>query len=138
MVERKRQLSLDFTPGLTAQFRTLEDLLANAVHRSRLGVEGVARELDMGASELTRRLNAHVAAKEGDVSNRPLRVADMLGIVKATGDHRPVHWLIETFLEDPDVKRAQAIDLISSMLPMLQSALEASGIAASAPAKGKR
>jgi hypothetical protein len=128
-------MSLNFEPGLTAQFRSLEDVCSNAVYRSRLGVDGVARELDMGASELTRRLSAHVQSKEGDVSNRPLRVADLVEIVKATGDHRPVYWLIESFLQDADAKRNQALEALASMAPAFLQLMSEAGIAVP---KGKR
>lgn len=135
MVSRTQQMSLNFEPGLTAQFRSLEDVCSNAVYRSRLGVDGVARELDMGASELTRRLSAHVQSKEGDVSNRPLRVTDLVEIVKATGDHRPIYWLIESFLQDPEVKKAQAVDLLVTMAPTFLQLIADAGIAVP---KGKR
>ena len=123
------QLSMSFEPGLTAQHRTLEDCLAAVVHNFRGGVESVAAHLDMAPSELSRRLNAHVQAKDGDASNRPLRVADLIGIVEATGDYRPIYWLAEKFLRDPEAQRTAAIQQIGALAPVLLALAEQAGIA---------
>lgn len=124
---RSQQLALDFEPGLTAKHRTLEDCCAAVVHNARVGVDGVAAALDMSPSELSRRLNAHVPAKEGDVHNRPLRVGDLVGIVQTTGDFRPIYWLIEKFLRDPEAQRTQAINQLAQTMPIIEALLEQAG-----------
>ena len=128
MVERTRQLALNFEPGLTARFRCVEDVVAHVVHNSRKGVEGVAADIDMGASELTRRLNAHVEAKAGDISNRPLRVADMVGVMRSTKDYRPIHYLIEEFLQDPEAMRDLALQQIPHAVALLAALAEQAGV----------
>lgn len=122
------QLALNFEPGLTARFKSLEDCVAHTVHNSREGVDGVAGKLDMGASELSRRLNAHLAAKEGDTNNRPLRVADLVAVMRATGDYRPVHWLIEEFLQDPQAVRQMALAQIPAAVQLLAALAEQAGV----------
>jgi hypothetical protein len=89
-VSAREQLPLNFEPGLTVKFRTLEDCCAHVVHSSREGVDGVAGYLDMAPSELSRRLNAHLPQHQGDTNNRPLRVGDFVGIIAKTKDLRPV------------------------------------------------
>ena len=121
-----RQLSLSFEPGLTARHRTLEDCCAAVVHNARAGVEGVAAHLDIAPSELSRRLNAHVHKHEHEANNRPLRVGDMLGIIEATGDHRPIFWLIEKFLRDPEAQRNSAIQQLANLMPIIQTLIEQS------------
>lgn len=128
MVERGRQFHLNFEPGLTSRFKSLEDCIAHVVHNSRRGVDGVALDIDMGASELSRRLNAHLDAKAGDVSNRPLRVADLVGVMRSTKDYRPVHWLIEYFLQDPEAMRDLALQQIPQAVALLTSLAEAAGV----------
>lgn len=127
-VEATTQLPLSFEPGLTAQHRTLEDCLAAVVHNFRGGVEAVAAHLDMAPSELSRRLNAHVQAKEGDASNRPLRVADLIGIIEATADFRPIYWLAESFLRDPEAQRTAAIQQLGQLAPVLLALAEQAGV----------
>lgn len=122
------QLSLAFEPGLTARYRTFEDVLAAAVHASRIGVDGVAAHLDMAPSELSRRLNAHLAAHEGEPSNRPLRAGDAFSIIEATGDFRPIYWLAEKFLGDPEVQRTAAIQQLAMLAPLITGLVEQAGV----------
>lgn len=122
------QLALQFEPGLTARHRTLEECLSAVVHNSRIGLEGVAAKLDMSPSELSRRLNAHVASKEGDASNRPLRVQDLIGIVEATGDFRPIYWLAEKFLRDPESQRTAALQQLAMLTPLFTELMSQAGV----------
>lgn len=110
------QLNLTFEAGLTAQFRSLEDVLAAAVYGSRQGLQGAAAEADQSPSEMSRRLNRS--------DSLPLRVQDMVAILDATRDMRPIHWLIERYLQDEDATRAAATAQLAAMLPMLQGLLE--------------
>jgi hypothetical protein len=137
-VTSRSQLSLDFEPGLTTRFRSLEDCVLHVVVTHRLGVDGIASRLDMSPSELSRRLNAHTVAKEGDVSNRPLRVTDMLLIIQITGDHRPIHWLAERFLGDPVAKQESALEQLALLAPMLVGLAEQAGLQMPKAAKGPR
>lgn len=127
-MDTSAQLSLAFEPGLTARHRTLEECCAAVVHGHRGGVEGVAARLDMAPSELTRRLNAHAVGREGEPSNRPLRVADLVGIMEATGDCRPIYWLAERFLRDPEAQRTAAIQQLGMLAPMLLALAEQAGL----------
>lgn len=104
------QLALNFEPGLTARFRTLEDCCSAVVHGSRDGVDGVAGSLDMAPSELSRRLNAHLPQREGESNNRPLRISDFVGIIAKTGDLRPIYWLVEKFANDPGCRENAGAD----------------------------
>lgn len=118
------QLSLVFEPGLTAQYRELEDCIAAVVHSFRGGVDAIAPDLDMAPSELSRRLNAHLLAKEGDTSNRPLRTSDMVRVIHKTQDYRPIYWLVEKFLRDPEAQRTQAIHQLANIMPVVQALVE--------------
>ena len=129
------QLSLEFEPGLTARYRRIEDCIANAVSNHRGGAEKVAAALDMAPSELSRRLTAHVPAKEGESNNRPLRVSDFVEILRETGDYRPIYWLIETFLRDPEIVKNGALQQLAQIMPAVLTLCEQAGITV---AKGKR
>lgn len=120
------QLSLNFEPGLTAKYGRLEDILLAVV--LNYGLEKMAGKLDMSPSELTRRLNAHAAVKEGDANNRPLRVSDMFVIVDETRDLRPIYWQIEKWMRDPEAQRTQAINQLAAIMPSIQQLLEQSGL----------
>lgn len=113
---------LDFQPGLTGQFPTLQDVLTAAVYGSRKGLNGIAADLDQSPSELSRRLN-----RESD-DHRPARVQDLVGIIEATGDLRPIYWLIERFMESPEARVARAADQLSHLLPMVAELAAQAGI----------
>lgn len=123
-----RQLSLNFEPGLTARHRSLEDCIAHTVHNSREGVDGIAKEIDMGGSELSRRLNAHLDAMAGEANNRPLRVRDFTAIMRKTKDFRPIYWLIEEFLQDPEARRDLALSQIPQAVELLTALAAQAGI----------
>ena len=126
-----QQLSLNFEGGLTARFRSLREVVQSAVLTSSLGVTGVAGKMDMGHSELSRRLDA------GAADNRPLRVDDLVAIIEHTGDHRPIYWLIERFLQSPEIKRTMAIDQLADLMPQIAELVRQAG-AAPSPQRGRR
>jgi len=115
----KKQIEMDFTPGLTDQFPDLMDVVAAAVYGSRIGLGGVAAHLDKSPSLLSRMLNKN----PDDLRHLPL--ADLTGIVQATGDLRPIYWLIEKFCEDNDAKRKRTMDEIVTLLPKLAQLVKA-------------
>jgi hypothetical protein len=119
------QLNLDFQPGLTARFPRWEDTFVHIVYSHRKGLNGVASDLDMSPSELSKRLAWRPDQKE---EPRPLRSIDIVGILEATGDPTPIYWLIEKFLRDPDVKRAEAINALAQLAPMIQTLAEQAGL----------
>lgn len=116
-----RQFTLDFEPGLTERFKTWESVLAAAVYGSRKGLNVVAADLDMSPSELTRRLNP-----DSDDA-RPLRTKDATGIIRSTEDMRPVYWLIETFLRDPEAVKQEALARLPALMEAIQATLEQAG-----------
>lgn len=116
-----RQLTLNFEPGLTERFKTFDEVLAAAVYGSRKGLNAVAGDLDMSPSELTRRLNPDTD------DPRPLRTKDSVGIIESTGDLRPVYWLIEKFLRDPEAAKQEALAQIPALVAQLQQLAATAG-----------
>lgn len=112
------QLNLDLDPGLLDQFPVFLDMVHESVHGCGRAFKSVAADLDMSSSELSRKL----AHNPNDPVHFPLhRLPDLM---KATGDLRPLYWLISTFIEDKDVRRNRAIDHLSKLLPQIQSVLK--------------
>lgn len=114
------QMEIDLEPGLTAQFASLEEVCAAAVYSCRRGLSGIAAELDMSPSELSKRLNRGKAADDP----RPLHANHVEKIVAATGDNRPVLYLVERFFTDRDTKQRAAVQQLTKMLPELQALLK--------------
>ena len=116
------QLTLELQPGLTQQYRTLRECVAAAVYQHRAGVGGVAAAIDQSPSELGRRLNH----SDGD-PQRNLDIDDLARIVEATGDHRPVLWLVEKFLPSDEQKRRAAVDQLAALMPQIATLLADAG-----------
>ena len=124
------QVAFDFTPGLTTQFPHLRDVLCACVYGSRGGLKSVAADLDVSPSELSRMLN-----RDQDDPRR-LDVDDMVLIVASTGDTRPVQWLIERFVQDPEQRRATAAAQLAQILPAIVELAAQAGV--TQPARAKR
>lgn len=116
------QAAFDFTPGLTVQFPTLRDVLAAAVYGCRSGLKGVAADCDVSPSELSRMLN-----REQD-DPRKLDVEMMCRVIESTGDTRPVQWLIERFLHNPEQQRAMAATQLAQVLPAIIELAHQAGV----------
>lgn len=112
------QLMIDFQQGLVEQFPEWHDMVRESVYGCGRPFKAIAADLDMSSSELSRRLSVS--------DDLPFHLFDLPRLIRVTGDKRPVYWLIEACLEDPDSKRKRAIDELSRMLPAIQQALEAS------------
>lgn len=117
-----QQMTLNFAPGLTAQYRSLREVSAASVYASRKGVAAVAGDLDMSPTDLTKRLNIDGAEP------RPLRVEDLDNIITSTGDFRPIYWLIEKHLRDPNMVRDQATAQLAALLPQILDLARQAGI----------
>lgn len=113
------QFSLDFTPGLLEQFPRWQDVVRASVYGCGLAFKVIADRLDMTVSELSRKL----ANNPNDNVHFPLDRLDEL--IEATGDDRPVRWLVLRFLQDPESKRRNTLATIEALAPVLQQAMAA-------------
>lgn len=112
------QVELNFEGGLRAQFPEFRDVVKASVYSCGRPFKAVAADLDMSVSELSRKLNEN----PNDNVHFPLdRLADL---ITATEDHRPIFWLAEKFLEDPETRRRRSIDQLAQLLPAIQAAIE--------------
>lgn len=111
------QLEMDFEPGLTQRYPDLIDLIAAVVYGNRLGLNDIAGALDMAPSQLSRMLNRQSDDKRHFPANA------LPALIAATGDLRPVYWLVERFVESPDVRKQRAVDELATLLPRIDELL---------------
>lgn len=114
----KLQLKIDFDAGITAQFRTLRQCVAATVYGYRGGLGAVAAACDVSPSTLSRMLNEN----EDDPRHFPLDY--LFDVLKCTGDLRPIHWLVATFIPDQETRRDVAVAGIEALLPQLVAMLK--------------
>lgn len=106
-----RQLSLTLERSLIQQFPSFRDVVRAGVYDCGRQFKAVAADLDMTSSELSRKL----ADNPADPIHFPLQL--LPDLIRATGDKRPVLWLVEAFLDDPEAKRQSAVDRLDKLLP---------------------
>ena len=117
-----RQVEINFEAGLTEQYPNFNEVVQASVYGCGRALKSVAADLDMTSSELSRKL----ASNPHDPVNFPLhRLPDL---IRATGDKRPVYWLIESFLEDPEAKRKRAISQLADMAPLMMALIKTAGL----------
>ncbi len=113
-----RQVEINFEAGLTEQFPEFRDVVKASVYGCGRALKSVAADIDMTSSELSRKL----ADNPNDQVHFPLH--QLPALIRATGDKRPIYWLIEAFLEDDDAKQKRAVAQLNDMLPQLQALLK--------------
>lgn len=113
-----KQVELSFEAGLTEQFPRFEDCVRASVYSCGRAFKSIAADLDMSVSELSRKL--------ADNANDPVHfpLPRLPELIAATGDKRPIYWLIESFLEDPERRRARMLETAEKLIPELVSALK--------------
>ncbi len=113
------QFSLDFEPGLLEQFPRWQDCMRASVYGCGIAFKIIADRLDMTVSELSRKLNDN----PNDNVHFPLDRLDEL--IAATGDHRPIDWLVLKFKQKPEDRRRNTLATIEALAPVLQQAMRA-------------
>ena len=106
-----RQLQIPLEASLLQQFPEWRDMVRAAVYDCGRQLKAVAADLDLTSSELSRML----ANNPGDPRHFPLE--RFVELVQVTGDKRPVLWLVERFLDDPQARREHAMDRLNALLP---------------------
>ena len=112
-----RQISIPLETSLVRQFPRFMDCVRASVYGCNRQFKAIAADLDMRASELSRKL------ADNPDDNVHFPVERLPELVQATGDSRPVLWLAESFLDDAGARKQHAVDRISALLPELTALL---------------
>jgi hypothetical protein len=110
-----QQLTISLENSLTQQFPQWMDVVRASVYDCGRPFKVIAADLDMSVSELSRRLSP--------ADNLPLALEDLPKLLGATGDLRPVYWMVESFLEDDTAKTKRAVDQLHKLMPQIHSLL---------------
>jgi hypothetical protein len=122
----KTQFDLSFEAGMLEQFPAFREVVHASVSGCGRPLKAVAADLDMTSSELSRKLSNN----PNDPVHFPLdRLPELIA---ATGDLRPIYWLIEAFLHDADAKRKRDLEELSALIPRLQRLVHSVGTEAGA------
>lgn len=108
-----RQLSLTLEGSLVHQFPSFLDMVRASIYNCGRQFKAIAADLDLSVSELSRML------AENPTDPRYFPMTRLPELVRATGDKRPILWLVESFLDDPEARKLHAVDRLSALLPEL-------------------
>lgn len=105
------QMTLDFEPGLCERHDSLLACVREGAYSHRNPLKTIAADMDMSQSDLSRKL----AGNPDDP--RRLSCDDLEKYLTATGDMRPIYYLIEKYLEGEEVKQRRAAAELVKRLP---------------------
>lgn len=117
--QTSRQLTLEFTPGLTERFRFARDAVAQGVYQR--GLKETAGDIDWAPGNLSVAL--------GDEGTRKFGLDDFERYIEVTGDLTPLYFLVEKYLGDKSASRDQALAKAVDLLQGLPELLHQAGIA---------
>ena len=116
--DKRDQLTLDFTPGLTDRHLSLRACIAAGVYQRGLG--RVAIDLNQAPGNLSVQLS--------EDSTRNFSVDSLERYIEKTGDTTPVMYLIEKFLApDARPKNAKQVSALREQVAEVMRQLEALG-----------
>lgn len=108
-----------------ARCLAIERATHGAVTRYELrpDVFGLAPEnMDLSPSDLSRKLSGNPD------DPRNFSVDDLEHYIACTGDFEPIYYLIEKFMEHPQVRRERAMDQLASLLPEIEKLVKQASI----------
>lgn len=112
----KKQLTLDFEPGLVEKHRHLRDCIATSIYRRGLSTSAI--DLNESPGNLTNQLS--------DESQRKFGVDDLELYLEKSKDYTPIYYLVEKFLNRQDAEHdaamANLLPLLAQLAPMLKKA----------------
>lgn len=110
---------MDFTPGLSSQFKDLVAVCNAVVYGSQIGLNGVACHLGTDDSTLSKMLN-----EQRDKANKRQLPANWItGICQVTGDFRPIQYQLEKFYEDKAAQQQKAMERLPGLVKELEDTL---------------
>lgn len=114
------QFELNFEAGITEQYPSFEDCIKASVYGCGKPFKNIAADMDHSSSLLSRKLN-----ENDDGAN--LAVQSLPKLIEATGDLRPIFWLVEQFCRTDEDRQQQAIEELTKMLPRIEALLKKAG-----------
>lgn len=117
-----RQLNITFEPGLSQRSRSVREHLATRVYAR--GLVETAGKMDLSPSKLTEKL----AGSDSGGKPRGLTIDELEAYLQRTGDLSPVHYLVEKYLNDPEIAQAEAAAKLQATLDSLPALLAAAGL----------
>lgn len=115
----KRQLTLDFEPGLVERYRNLRDCVGTGIYKRGLSITAI--DLNESPGNLGNQLS--------DDSQRKFGIDDFELYLQKSGDMTPIYYLVEKFLNKAEAEHDAALAQIAPILAQLAPLLKKAGLA---------
>lgn len=106
----RRQLALEFEPGLATRFRNAREVVAQGVYRR--GLKTTAADLNKAPGNLSVELS--------DDGVRHFSLDSFEEYLQVTGDMQPLYYLVDRYLGGEGAARADALDRVMRMAEQLE------------------
>jgi hypothetical protein len=115
------QLTINFEAGLRERYPTIYHVLRAMAERSGRPMKAIAGDMDMSATDLSRRLNADLNENDTRVFDIGFLDAGDKGFMKATRSTLVIEWLAEGHMDqvNPDRIRNRAVSELARLLPQI-------------------
>ena len=120
-VSSSRQMWLDFEPGLAERYESALDVVRAGAYASGRPLKAIAADMDLSQSDLSRKL------AENPDDPRRFTLGDLERFIAATGDVSVIHYLVEKYCEDSDLKQRRALAELVKLAPRLASLIKQAG-----------
>lgn len=112
--EAEGQLTLSFEPGIAERYGCLRECVAAGIYRNGLG--NTAIDLDVAPGNLSVQISSD--------PSRHFSVDSLERYIEKTGDHTPIHYLIDRFLRDSSTENelATLLPMLKQMVPAMKKA----------------
>jgi hypothetical protein len=127
-----KQMSLTLEPGIGSRTRSLREHLATRIYQQ--GLTFVAGKLDSSPSKLTEKL----AGMDSSGKVRGMSVDELEHYIQATKDVSPIHYLVDKYLQDPEIVQQEAAAKFAELMEQLLPLAHAAGFVAAAAKKARR
>lgn len=119
LTAKKAQLTLDFEPGLLERHRNLRDCISTGIYKR--GLSTCAIDLNESPGNLSNQLS--------DDSQRKFGVDDFEVYLEKSKDYTPIYYLIEKYLNKPEVENSAALQALPSAVADVLALLKKAGYA---------
>jgi hypothetical protein len=121
-IHASSHIQLDCLPGLVERHLTVLDCVRASIYSQPKPLKSIAMDMDMSQSDLSRKLSSNPD------DPRRFSVVDLENYIKTTGDTTPILYMVQKYCTDHEASKREAIALLASMVPQIQSLLAAAGV----------
>ena len=112
-ITQTNRITIEFQPGLSERHPKALDCVRECAYTHKSQLKTLAADMDLSQSDLSRKL-AH-----NPDDPRRFTLDDLERFLDATGDMRPIYYLIEKYLTDQEERQRRALAELIQLAPQL-------------------